>query len=68
MGERRFALDALLSQDPAGTLGWLGAEVRAWGPRHRAWRDVTGPIAEFWEARAEAAADLLAALAGAEAG
>jgi hypothetical protein len=68
MGERRFALDALLSQDSAGTLGWLGAECRAWGPRHRRWRDVTGPQAEFWEARAAATADLLAALAGAEGG
>jgi len=68
MGERRFALDALLSQDPAGTLAWLESEVRAWAPRYRRWQDVAGPIAAFWEARAGAAADLLAALAAADTG
>ena len=67
MGERRFALDAILSQDPAGTLLWLRAEASAWETRHRRWRVVTGPIAEFWEARASAASVLLRVLA-AEAG
>ncbi|HLJ60581.1 MAG TPA: molecular chaperone TorD family protein [bacterium] len=63
MGERRFMLDALLSQDATRTLAWLEAEVRAWIPRHLAHRDAVGGIAEFWAARAETAADLLARLA-----
>jgi len=62
LGERRFALDALLSQDSRRTLGWLASEVRGWVPRHRAHRELTGPLAEFWAARAEAAAALLDAL------
>ena len=63
MGERRFAVDALLSQDPAGTLSWLRTEACAWEARHRRWRDATGPIAGFWEGRASAASALLGALA-----
>jgi TorA maturation chaperone TorD len=62
MGERRFALHAMLSQDAARTLAWLEAEARAWIPRHLSHRDAFGAIAEFWAERAEASADLLARL------
>jgi hypothetical protein len=63
MGDRRYALDALLSQDPPGTLRWLEAEACTWATRHRRWRDATGPTAEFWEGRASATAQLIGALA-----
>lgn len=52
-GERRYALRALLEQDAAAVLGWLGAYAEASSRR------ATG----FWRERAEAAATLLSALA-----
>jgi len=65
MGERRFALTALLSQDSEGTLGWLAAEASAWEKRHfarEATQAATGEITRFWAHRAGAAAALLTAL------
>jgi hypothetical protein len=34
MGERRFALGAMLEQDPAATLAWLATEADRWQRRH----------------------------------
>jgi nitrate reductase delta subunit len=62
MGERRFILAALLSQDPGGTLGWLAGEALAWASRHEAHQTVTGRVAEFWAARAAATAALVDAV------
>jgi hypothetical protein len=53
LGERRFALRALLEQDAPATLGWLALEAR----RQAALRG-TG----FWRKRALAASRLLASL------
>lgn len=36
IGERRFALDAMLSQAPAETLRWLADEAARWAGRHTA--------------------------------
>lgn len=36
IGERRFALDAMLAQAPAGTLRWLADESARWADRHAA--------------------------------
>ncbi len=51
-GERRFALRALLEQDPAGTLGWLAALAKTEAAR----------ASGFWKERAGRAAALLASL------
>ncbi len=62
-GERKFALKALLAQEPAATLGWLSRECGAWAARHRARAELLGPAAPFWIERAEAAAALTGELA-----
>lgn len=68
-GERRFALKAMLQQDPRGTLTWLSAQAHSWIGRHEAaaWPALTGtPDAapsSWWASRARHSADVLAALA-----
>ncbi len=57
-GERKFVLKALLSQEPAATLGWLAREARAWAVRHRENADLLGASAELWVGKAEALAAL----------
>ena len=52
VAERRYALKALLGQDPGATLDWLAAEAATWPDRHRGWHDLSGPIADFWSQRA----------------
>jgi TorA maturation chaperone TorD len=59
MGERRFTLRALLEQDPAAALGWLGAEARR---QAALW---TGPLAAYWRERAGRMGALLDRLADA---
>ncbi|MGH9874655.1 MAG: TorD/DmsD family molecular chaperone [Pyrinomonadaceae bacterium] len=59
LGERKFILESLFSQDAAGTLGWLTEEVSTWTRRHRLYREALGKIAIAWEKRAAAAAALL---------
>ena len=62
-GERRFALRALLGQDPAGVLGWLATEARSQAASFTA----LPPVTAWWTARAHVGAawlDELAALAG----
>jgi TorA maturation chaperone TorD len=58
VAERRYVLEALLAQDAAATLGWLGAYAAHWSRRH---------TSEFWIGRAAAAAALLAEAAQAAA-
>lgn len=59
LGERKFILESLFSQDAAGTLGWLIGEASAWVSRHRLYREALEEIATVWKERAEATADLL---------
>lgn len=56
VAERRYVLRALLAQDAAPTLAWLAAEARRWAGLHA---ETPGPIGQFWQERAEAAAALL---------
>ena len=58
IGERRFALRAMLEQDPAATLAWLAQEAERWQVRHgrRAADDLT---ARWWTARASRTTQLL---------
>jgi TorA maturation chaperone TorD len=49
IGERRFALRAMIEQAPAATLSWLGAEAARWSQRHAAW--APGDPAQQWWAR-----------------
>lgn len=59
IAERRFALRALLDQDAAATLAWLGRHAG------RAGRSTTGGMVTpvFWRERARSTATLLARLA-----
>jgi hypothetical protein len=51
IGERRFALRAMLDQDPRATLAWLAGEADRWQRRHRD-RDPADDITGWWAARA----------------
>lgn len=57
-GERKYVLEALLSQEPAATLGWLAREGRAWAARHRENAALLGAGTELWVGKAEAFATL----------
>lgn len=59
IGERRWVLESLLSQNPEATLSWLAGETHRWAALHRRWLPVTGEIARFWVDRAEAAETLI---------
>jgi hypothetical protein len=68
IGERRFALRAMLEQDPAATLGWLSRECQGWARQH-AGRPAAGTIGRWWAGRAASTGRLLADLgAGIEPG
>jgi hypothetical protein len=58
-GERRFALRAMLEQDAPATLGWLAERARSWVEVHRG--HGSDPTTEWWRARAESTATVLAA-------
>ena len=58
IGERRFALRAMLDQEPAATLAWLAAEARRWQQRHQA-REPGDAAGRWWQARARHTAMLL---------
>jgi len=58
-GERRFALRALLSQDPAAVLGWIATEARA---QAESLVEVS-QLTTWWASRARATASWLDALA-----
>jgi hypothetical protein len=59
VGERKFAIAALLSQAPEAVLGWLAAEASRRVAQHSAHAGVMGPMAYFWAERAEQAAWML---------
>ena len=69
LGERRYALQALLDQEPVATIGWLAAEAGGFAARlERFGRALAGPI-RFWTGRARGTqARLLALHAAAGAG
>lgn len=52
MGERRFVLSALVTQDPAAVAGWLAEEAAAWADEHDRLVPVLGDTARFWRERA----------------
>lgn len=63
-GERRFALEALLDQDPAATLSWLGGLAGEWAALHARWHPgALAPVGRWWQARAEVAAGVLSSAA-----
>ena len=51
IGERRFALHAMLEQDPRATLAWLAGEADRWQQRHRD-REPGDEISRWWAGRA----------------
>lgn len=58
IGERRFALRAMLDQDPGATLTWLGQEAARWQARHAS-RIPGDPASQWWATRARQTARLL---------
>lgn len=59
-GERRFVLRALLGQDDAAVLAWLGSEATRQGSRHAAGGDAHQ---RHWHRRADTTSTLLRSLA-----
>jgi TorA maturation chaperone TorD len=59
LGERKFILKALFSQDAPGVLEWLSVEADSWAERHRLQRGALGAVAITWEEKALACANLL---------
>jgi hypothetical protein len=51
IGERRFALRAMLEQDPRATVAWLAGEADRWQQRHRD-RVPGDQVTGWWAARA----------------
>lgn len=62
-GERRFALQTLLSQDAPAVLGWLSGEARRQEEIHRSLPPAWRPVTEHWASRAGAMAAKLSRLA-----
>ena len=62
IGERQYALRAMLAQDPHATLQWLAREAARWAARH-AGRADPGPASQWWTHRARRIAQLLTGLA-----
>jgi len=58
IGERRFALHAMLDQDPRATLSWLAAEADRWQRRHRD-REPGDEITAWWAVRAARTSEVL---------
>jgi Nitrate reductase delta subunit len=71
IGERRFTLRAMLDQEPAATLCWLGGEAARWAEAHAALarNRAAGPTADavqdWWARRARRTAAVLCAAAAA---
>jgi hypothetical protein len=62
-GERRFALRALLEQDPAATLRWLSDHATTWSRRHLLGPAVAGADpGPWWARRASQTASVLSQL------
>jgi hypothetical protein len=51
-GERRYILQAFLSQAVSQTLDWLAREAGEWWVFHRNTRETLGAVSTFWEKRA----------------
>jgi TorA maturation chaperone TorD len=64
IGERRYVLSALLSQQPDAVLGWLAHEADRRATAHARHTSWAGTIATFWHDRALSTATLLRDLAG----
>ncbi|HEU5392904.1 MAG TPA: molecular chaperone TorD family protein [Streptosporangiaceae bacterium] len=58
VGERRYALRAMLGQDPQAALTWAAAEAARWQDRH-ARRAAGDEVAAWWAGRAARTVDLL---------
>jgi TorA maturation chaperone TorD len=58
VGERRYALRAMLDQDPWAALAWAAAEAARWRDRH-ARRAAGDEVAAWWAERAARTVDLL---------
>lgn len=58
-GERRYALEHLLAQEPGPVLAWLAREAAGWAERHRRQAAGLGPVSRAWEDQARRAAALL---------
>jgi TorA maturation chaperone TorD len=63
-GERRFALKAMLEQDPAATLEWLAGYAAAWSGRHGRRPAVPADPCAWWRERSAATAVTLRGLSG----
>ena len=63
IGERRFALRAMLEQDPGATLAWLAGEAGRWQQRHRH-RAPGDQVTGWWAARAARTGQVLRDYAG----
>jgi TorA maturation chaperone TorD len=61
-GERRYALRAMLEQEPTALLSWLADHARHWVGVHHA-APCPGPARDWWTARAETSAKVLGDLA-----
>ncbi len=48
LGERRYTLQAMLSQDAAATLSWLAAFARQWSDWHTGQEPIDGPDPRLW--------------------
>jgi hypothetical protein len=62
MGERKFIMKSLFSQDASGMLDWLIEEATEWTRRHSLNVDALGETATVWENKAASAGALLDAL------
>ncbi len=51
VGERRYALRAMLDQDATATLAWLAGHASRWAALHAAQQPVAGPDPRHWWAR-----------------
>jgi nitrate reductase delta subunit len=58
IGERRFALRAMLESEPNRTAGWLGEEAARWSRRHLGIA-AGDPVQQWWADRAGATARVL---------
>jgi len=63
-GERRYALEAMFSQDAGAVLQWLSGEAHRQAARHSGLGDLVGaPVARFWRERASGTGHALEELA-----
>jgi hypothetical protein len=58
IGERRYALRAMLEQEPESTCAWLAEEASRWAGRHLA-AAPDDPVQQWWAARANVTAQVL---------